>query len=85
MKMKVTNNYPSLFSTPHPRVRTYLNGKLFFKYRQKFRNKTRFIEGFRKLLSTPVKTLHEFTGIKKYQEFKHARGATIRMVRYEKN
>ena len=65
--MKITNNYPIKLQDPFPRYRANINGKLFFKYRQKFRNKTRHEEGIRRILSYPAPNLfkgripHRFT------------------------
>lgn len=55
--MKITNNYPSIFQVPFPKKRAYISGNLFFKYRQKFRNKTQHEEGIRRILSYPVPNL----------------------------
>lgn len=57
LRMKIINNYPGLTSAPYSDQRTYINGDNFFKYRQRFRNKTQWKEKLNKLFSTPIKKM----------------------------
>ena len=77
--MRVTYNYPAKPQVPFPKKRARINGKLFFKYRQQFRNKTRHEEGVRRILSYPVPNL--FAG-RRPPTMPPSR--SIRMMRYDR-
>ena len=74
LKVPITFN---LIPFPYPPCRAKINGKLFFKYRQRYRNKTKFNERRYKILSTPTPELFIKTKPMPYNS-----GYVFRMKKY---